>query len=124
MEDGCSCCFCVESGESVREGDDCCCCREEEVEVGGVIEDSRLLRKSRSSASAFSSRVNCRLGLVSDIDGCCCCCVGRLSGCCACGCAFWLLEDDRHHQPIVNIFIEVVRPSSFNQSDIQQVFMD
>lgn len=77
-------------------------------EVGGVIDDSRLLRKSRSSASACSSRVNCRLGFGSgcdDFDGCCRlsgCCVGRLSGC-----AFLLLEDDDHHQPIVNIFIGV-----------------
>jgi hypothetical protein len=35
-----------------------------------------------------------------------------------------LLEDDRHHQPIVNISIAVVRSSSLNQSDMQQMFMD
>lgn len=54
-------------------------------EVGGAIEASRLLRKSRSSASACSSRVNCRLGFGSgcnDIDGCC-----GISDC-VCGCAF------------------------------------
>lgn len=66
------------------------------------------MRKSRNSASACSSRVNCRLGFGSgcdDIDGCCGlsgCCVGRLSAC-----AFLLLEDDDdHHQPIVNVIIE------------------
>lgn len=120
MEDGGSCCV-VESGEGgvVVVVDDWRC---EEVEVGGgVAEDSRLLRKSRSSASAFSSRVNCRLGVGSgcdDIDGCCrlsSFCVGRLSDC-----AFLLLlEDDGHHQPIVNnVFIAVRRFSRLDRFDI------
>jgi hypothetical protein len=82
MEDGGSC-WVVESVEGDVVVDGCDGCDEEEVEVGGVIEDSRLLRKSRSSASACSSRVNCLLGFGSgcdDIDGGC---VGRISGCCA-----------------------------------------
>ena len=37
--------------------------------VGGVTDDSRLFRKSRSSASACSSRVKCRVGLGSGCDG-------------------------------------------------------
>lgn len=78
---------------------------EEEVVDGGVIEDSRLLRKPRNSASACSSRVNCRAGgdsCTDIVDGDCP--SSRLSGCeVLMLLSELLLGFDDHHQPIVDI---------------------